>query len=275
MGELTQTQGTAVAMDEEIAQLIAQNERAQKAELAEASSADYILLAKPATKALKRSSDKYIDGLSIDDFYIQKSKTVLGKDLFVVPLMFMTVYNEMDSSDINAKMLGIWAKEQAEQYPLVEGSFYNHKLPNGHILVPSNWVAVELLRYEGGEVTGHLDVEFGVVAYKSTGSRIWRAWKKDVKSRAGSSATLVYHLASEEQHGSKGDWTDIGFTFAGNLLELSKIEAIHCLKKSNELHEAYDKHFIVPLKEVDTKAIESTTAESLASEVAEDDDLAF
>ena len=275
MGELTQTQGTAVAMDEEIAQLIAQNERAQKAELAEASSADYILLAKPATKALKRSSDKYIDGLSIDDFYIQKSKTVLGKDLFVVPLMFMTVYNEMDSSDINAKMLGIWAKEQAEQYPLVEGSFYNHKLPNGHILVPSNWVAVELLRYEGGEVTGHLDVEFGVVAYKSTGSRIWRAWKKDVKSRAGSSATLVYHLASEEQHGSKGDWTDIGFTFAGNLLELSKIEAIHCLKKSNELHEAYDKHFIVPLKEVDTKAIESTTAESLASEIAEDDDLEF
>lgn len=275
MDELTQTPGTAVAMDEEIAQLIAQNERAQKAELAEASSADYILLAKPATKALKRSSDKYIDGLSIDDFYIQKSKTVLGKDLLVVPLMFMTVYNEMDSSDSNAKMLGIWAKEQAEQYPLVKDSFYNHKLPNGHILVPSNWVAVELLRCEGGEVTGHLDVEFGVVAYKSTGSRIWREWKKDVKSRAGSSATLVYHLASEEQHGSKGDWTDIGFTFAGNLLELSKIEAIHCLKKSNELHEAYDKHFIVPLKEVDTKAIESTTAKSLASEVAEYDDLAF
>lgn len=275
MGEISQTNGTTLTMDEELAQLIAQNERAQKAELADSSNIDYITLAKPASKALKRASDKYIEGLGIDDFYIQKSKMNLGKDLFAVPLMFITVYNEMESADLNAKMLGIWAKEQAEQYPLVEGSFYNHKLPNGHILVPSNWVAVELLRYEGGEVTGHLDIEFGVVAYKSTGSRIWRAWKKDVKSRAGSSATLVYHLASEEQHNANHDWTDIGFTFAGNLLEMSKIEAIHCLKKSNQIHEAYDQHFIVPLKEVDIKAIPENTAESLASDVVDDDDLAF
>ena len=235
-----QTEGKELAVnDEELAGLIAQNSKLQEKESeGEGVKADYLLLAKSGSKALKRTEKElFIQGLAIGDIYIQKDKLNLGAEIKVVPLAFITIYNERESADQNAKFFGVWNKEQAVTFPVADGSYFNRQLPNGHILVPVNWVMVSVI--------GHHEIENAVIAFKSTGSRIWKKWKEDAKGRSGSSATLVYRIFEEAYSNDKYDWTDFGFEYVESLLETDKAEAVFCLKKSNAIRESYEKHSLV------------------------------
>lgn len=253
-----------VVSDEELASLVAQNTRLQEKETeGEGVKADYLLLAKPTSKALKRSEkDLYIEGLSIGDIYIQKDKIKLGTELKVVPLSFITLYDERESADRNSKFFGVWNKEQAVTFPVAEGSYFNRQLPNGHILVPKSWVILTVI--------GHHEIENAVIAFKSTGSRIWKKWKEDAKGRSGSSATLVYKIFEETYKNDEYDWTDFGFEYVENLLETDKAEAVYCLKKSNAIREAYKNHTLIGNHDV--KALTKTPVKAYiedASEVTE------
>lgn len=246
MSELNQTEGKEIVVsDEMLAELVAQNSKLQaKENEGEGVKADYLLLAKSGSKALKRTEkDLYIQGLAIGDIYIQKDKLNLGAEIKVVPLAFITIYNERESADPNAKFIGVWNKEQSVKFPVCEGSYFNRQLPNGHILVPINWVMVTVI--------GHHEIENAVIAFKSTGSRIWKKWKEDVKERSSASATLVYKIFEAPYNNDKYDWTDFGFEYVESLLETDKNEALYCLKKSNALREAYEKHTFVADRDVD------------------------
>ena len=235
-----QTEGKEIAVsDEELAGLVAQNTKLQEKESeGEGVKADYLLLAKPNTKALQRSQkDLYIQGLQIGDIFLQKDKKVLGAELKVVPLAFITLYQEKESAAKDANFFGMWNKEQAVTFPVADGSYFNRQLPNGHILVPVNWVMVTVI--------GHHEIENAVIAFKSTGSRIWKKWKEDAKERSSSSATLVYKIHEEAYSNDKYDWTDFGFEYVESLLETDKAEAVYCLKKSNAIRESYEKHALV------------------------------
>ena len=279
---VSQTEEKAVAeiSDEELAQLVAQNSKLQEQEMADGGvQPDYIVLAKPATKALKKSEKElYIPELHIDDFFIQKDKKVLGDRLVVVPLMFMTVYNEKDGTGRDAKFLGKWTQEQATQFPLLEGSYFDRVLPNGHVLSASKWVVVEVLDADfindgkDVKINGHKDLKFAVIAYKSTGSRIWKAWKEDARKRSGASATLVYTLFSDTYENDKGDWTDINFAYTANLLEKSKTEAFYCLKKSNELREAYSKSLLIGKHNIEALTASRAQAQIEDASSVEDSD---
>ena len=238
---MEQTNENAVTQvtDEQLAELVAQNSKLQEQEMADGGvQPDYILLAKTGTKALNpMEKELYVEGLSIGQFFVQKEKINLGKELEVVPLMFITVYNERDSLSRDSKFVGKWSQEQALQFPLVEGSYFDRQLPNGHILTPSNWVVVEVI--------GHREIKLAVIAYKSTGSRIWKSWKEDVRKRSGASATLVYKVFADTYENTKGKWLDVNYAFAGNLLEKDRNEAVFCLRKSNELREAYNKQLLI------------------------------
>ena len=237
----SQTEGKEVAevSDDELKALMNQNAKLQEKENeGDGVKADYILLAKDGCKALKKKeTELYIEGLEEGDIYIQKDKLNLGKELRVVPLAFVTLYNEFEGTGRDAKFVGRWNKEQAVEFPLVEGNNFNRQLPNKHVLVPVNWVMVEVL--------GHKEIENAVVAFKSTGSRIWRKWKEDAKNRSSSSATLVYRIFEEEYENADYEWTDFGFEHDGSLLEEDKNEAVYCLKKSNAIRESYEKHTLV------------------------------
>lgn len=236
-----QTEGKEVAevSDEELASLLAEGKKHQEAENAgDGVKADYILLAKSGTKALKKTqTELYIEGLKIGDFFLQKEKKVLGDTLRVVPLAFITLYQEKADESSDSDFFGVWNKEQAESYPLVDGSYYNRQLDNGHILMPVNWVMVEVL--------GHPEIENAVIAYKKTGSRIWRKWKEDAKPRSGTCATLIYEISAIDVANDKNDWTDIGFEYSGNLLEEDRNMAFKCLKKSNAIRDSYEKHTLI------------------------------
>lgn len=236
-----QTEGKEVAevSDEELKALMDTNAKLQEKENeGDSVKADYLLLAKDGSKALKKKeTELYIEGLEEGDIYIQKDKLNLGKKLKVVPLAFVTLYNEQSGTGKDAQFFGRWNKEQALQFDLVEGNNFNRQLPNGHILVPVNWVMVEVL--------GHKEIENAVIAFKSTGSRIWRKWKEDAKNRSSSSATLIYDIFAEEYENADYEWTDFGFEYDGSLLEQNKNMAVFCLKKSNAIREAYEKNTLI------------------------------
>lgn len=263
---VSQTEGKEIAevSDEEIATLMAQNSKLQEKENeGDGVKADYILLAKVGSKALKKSQKElFIEGLAIGDFYLQKEKVNLGDELKVVPLAFITLYDEVEDKPQNAQFFGVWNKEQAVTYPVADGSYFNRKLPNGHILKPKNWVMVEVL--------GHPEIENAVIAYKSTGSRIWKKWKEDAKQRSQSSATLVYTIKEESYSNDVNEWTDIGFEYAESLLETDKVMAVKCLKKSNNLRESYERHTLIGNHDTKALTAPATTSQAVdSSDVAE------
>lgn len=270
----TEVEGKELAYsEEELAGLLAQSQKLQEKENAgESIKADYLILAKTGTKALQRSQkDKYIQGLQIGDIFIQKDKKILGTEIKVVPLAFITLYMEKESAAQDTKFFGMWNKEQAVTFPVADGSYFNRQLPNGHILVPVNWVCVTVI--------GHHEIENAVIAFKSTGSRIWKKWKEDAKSRSGSSATLVYKIFEEAYTNGKFEWTDFGFEFVGSLLESDKEEAVYCLRKSNAIREAYENATLVGNHDVTALSSRSTVAQITdASEVADsydDEEIGF
>ena len=256
-----QTEGKEVATvsDDELAGLVAQNSKLQEKENAgEGVKADYLYLAKIGSKALKKAEkDLYIKGLQLGNIYIQKDKLNLGSELKVVPLAFITIYNERENASKDAKFFGIWNKEQALQFPVVDDSYFNRQLPNGHILVPVNWVMVSII--------GHHEIENAVIAFKSTGSRIWKKWKEDAKQRSSASATLVYKIFEESYNNEQYDWTDFGFAYDSSLLETDKAEAVYCLKKSNAIRESYEKTTLIGYHD-----ISSLTAPKTATATIED-----
>lgn len=242
----SQTEGKEVAevSQDDLALALAQSKSLQEKENAgDGVKADHLLLAKQGTKALKKSNeDLYIEGLKKGDIFIQKDKINLGKSLDVVPLAFVALYQEKSDATRNAQFFGVWNAEQAKQFDLVEGSYFNRQLPNGHILMPVNWVMVEVI--------GHREIEHAVIAFKSTGSRIWKSWKDDAKSRSETSATLVYTISEGEYDNKEYDWTDFTYDYKCNLLEKDKAEALFCLKKSNAIRETISKNTLVPNHDV-------------------------
>ena len=251
--------------ESELAELMAQSQKLQEKENAgESVKADYLILAKTGTKALQRSQkDLYIQGLQIGDIFLQKDKKVLGAELKVVPLAFITLYQEKENASIDAKFFGMWNKEQAVTFPVADDSYFNRQLPNGHILVPVNWVMVTVI--------GHHEIENAVIAFKSTGSRIWKKWKEDSKNRSSSSATLVYKVFEEAYNNDKFDWTDFGFEYVESLLETDKEEAVYCLKKSNAIREAYEKATLVENHNVSALSAKNQTTALIEDASATED----
>lgn len=268
-----QTEGKEVAevSDDEINALIEQNSKLQEKENAgDGVKADYLLLAKAGTKALsKMNKELYIEGLAQGDIFIQKDKKNLGSSVKVVPLAFVTLYNEKSDDSRDAQFFGVWNKEQASKLPFQEGSNFNHIIPqNGHILVPVNWVLVDVI--------GHPEIENGVVAFKSTGSRIWRQWKEDAKKRSSSSATLVYTLSEEAYENKDFKWTDFKFEFTESLLETDKKQAVLSLKKSNAIRESIEKNTFVgnhDVASVGQTPVSGYIEDASATEEASDDDM--
>ena len=257
----------------ELEALLKQAETLQKQSQEEGVQATYLLLAKSGSKALKKSEkDLYIQDLKFGDIYIQKTKKNLGDTVRVVPLAFISLYNEKDGTGKDAKFYGTWSKQDALQFPSCENVTFNRQLPNGHILVPVNWVCVYL--------PDHPEIENAVVAFKATGIRIWRDWRKDAQENSTACATLVYNLCAGDYGNYDYNWTDFSFNLAGNLLESDKLTALKTLKKSNEIQEAVQSNTFAPKHTVtptEVKVIEiNANPKALASQVIEetsDDDL--
>jgi hypothetical protein len=135
-----------------------------------------------------------------------------------------------------------------------------------------NWVCVSI-------VSNH-EIENAVIAFKSTGSRIWKKWKEDAKTRSDTSAVLVYDIFEGAYSNANYEWTDFDFKYRANLLETDKKEALYCLKKSNAIRESYEKatfvanHDIASLKSAKT-SVPQIEDVSETEETTDDEEYGF
>lgn len=237
----------------------------------------FISLAQKLTKAVDEDNELYIEGLQPKDFFVQAKKLKLGKKIRVVPLRFVSVFNEMTGTGDDAKFVGIWRKKDAERYDLAPGSYFDRELPNGNVLRPATWMLVFL--------PDHPDIENPVITFKSTGQRTVKDIKKAIESNGtkGISCSLELELVAKNVDDGKGHtWLGIGWEIIDKLfsVEDGKLKfytpyAEKCLLTANEL-DAADKAslLIQPRGGADSRAGESGASEedNLDDNLDDDDD---
>lgn len=264
---------TAIAPKRDLAALAAKANAAKDADAATRSAdgvnVQFISLCQSQAKALDEDDALHIPGIKQKDFYIQAKKIRFGPRLTVVPLAFLTVYTEYSQSGNNGKFLGIWHKEDALQYPLCVGHFFNRELPNGHELRPAHWVLVYL--------PDHPEIERAVITFKSTGNKVAKAWNKEVDAR-GTSCQLIYELSSKGVSNDSGKWNEVTYDFQGYVYETEpKFKIIEdyaeeVIEKSLEYNTQYQKGVLVPRRAAGAMNSQRVLPGTSPFEEADDDD---
>lgn len=166
----------------------------------------FLSLCQSGARALKEEyDDLYMPELKPRDFYIQSRKIILGKKLRVVPVLFLSVYNELAPAKTPKglpKFVGVWHKDDAAPYDLKFGSYFDKELPNGNILQPVTWVICYL--------PAHPELENVVLTFKSTAQKVARAWRKDLDANGYKSHEAVCVLSSKvETNDSDQSWYQV------------------------------------------------------------------
>ena len=180
---------------------------------------NYLSLCQSMTKAKKKSyPDLYIKDLKDGDFFLQNKKLILGESVDFVPLAFFQIYQEyVTDPQVNkdAKMVGIWTPEDAEQLDPQFGKQWNRETLDGHILCPAWWVF--------GYLPDFPEEERVVITFKSTGNKVGRAWFKDASKAAPDTPfSLVYELTSTEEVNGNNSWGKIVPTLKSRVFTLDK-----------------------------------------------------
>lgn len=225
-----------MAINETLLAKINKGKELESAERAGTTKVNYISLAKAGVKALDpTAADRYIPGLAIGDYYCANAKKNLGKDLKVIPLAFLSLFNEMTSTGTDGKLVGVWTYEDGVKNNLLPGSYYNRELPNGNVLMPVQWVLVYLPDFP--------EIENAVITFKATGTKVARNWKKDAQGRSELTSTLLYHLTFENVSNDKNTWLEIKPVFDGETINLETGEAAEYAEKVIDLSNNYREQF--------------------------------
>lgn len=224
--------------DEDIVNLaMSAAEREQNARAKSGMNATFISLCQQGATALKKKEKNFIEGLEEEMFYVQNKRLVLGKELLVVPLAIVEVFNEM-TDEKKPKFLGVWSQEDGEQYDLAAGDYYKRELPNGNMLHPCTWILCFLPEYP--------ELERCVISFKSTARKVATAWRKDIDSRGGNPAQLEYILTAGDESNASGDWYKIEFEFSREIFKIEDGKFVPKVKYAREavlLQDAYTKAY--------------------------------
>lgn len=235
----------------------------------------FISLAKTGTQALlEENAELYVEGLQLKEFFVQSTKTRLGKKLRVIPLYFLSVYNEMTSLDTKtSKFVGVWRKQDAEKFDLAPGNYFDRELPNGNYLRPATWMMLYL--------PDHPEIENPVITFKSTGQRIVKNIQKAIKANGDISCSVELELVAEMQKNDHGQsWYDIGWEITDRTFEVMKDGSVKlyapyaekCLVTAKELAEADKASLIVAQRSAGASKQDSSGASSDDDDDDYDDD---
>ena len=164
----------------------------------------FVSLASEKCQAMDEdNTSMYIEGLKKGDLYCQSKKVNFGKNLKVIPLVFIPVYNHYSDMSQSPKFIGTVSKSDGDRLPLLDIEFAGGKknfsireCSDGSVLKPAFWVPILLPDFP--------DIKDAVVTFKSTGNALCKAWKKDVKARGGLTASHMYTLGYETQKSADG-----------------------------------------------------------------------
>lgn len=150
----------------------------------------WITLVDPTSNILVEGEQNYIKGAKARDFVITSRKLRLGQALDATIIGMFKVYAEVEPA-VNkgdmAKTVGYWHPADAEQVPL-EGNF-DRPLANGHVLQPVHWVFLYL--------HDNPDIEGLVLAFRSTGNKIYTQLEKLVKGNSTIAPELRFTIGSQ------------------------------------------------------------------------------
>lgn len=150
----------------------------------------WITLVDPTSNILVEGEQNFIKGAKARDFVVTSRKLRLGQTLDATIIGMFKVYAEVEPA-VNkgdmAKTVRYWHPADAEQVPL-EGNF-DRPLSNGHVLQPVHWVFLYL--------HDNPDIEGLVLAFRSTGNKIYTQLEKLVKGNSTIAPELRFTIGSQ------------------------------------------------------------------------------
>jgi hypothetical protein len=245
------------------------------------SSNSFISLVQGNTGILKPDNKAYIKGVKLYDYAIPKSKLRLGPTLDVTVLGIFKLYTEREQeknkSDL-PKTVSFWMPEDAEQIPLMPGSNFDRRLPNGNILQVTHWAFVYLHK--------HPEIEDALIAFQSLGNRVNTELRKEISARSELCTELRFTVGKQPIQSASNDTTNYypKFEVSGQNFEfkdgkvvllkdgLSEEELVEVLRRSSVLHEEYANKRMVAKKNLEAIVGSAPRPALPAAEYVEEED---
>jgi hypothetical protein len=139
----------------------------------------FITLVQGNSGILLPDDPRYIKGVKLHDYVIASKKLRIGPTLDITVLGMFKLYEERVKKDRDNEMattVGFWMPDDAMQVPIGKGEIFARPLPNGNILMPVHWVYVYLHDFP--------DIDDGLIAFRSTGNRVYTALEKLIKAES-------------------------------------------------------------------------------------------
>lgn len=178
----------------------------------------FILIAQKNSKVTDEDEEVYIDGLELGELYVMQDKLRLGKQLDVVPLMYIKAFGEYALDEKNPKapptFLGVWHEEDAMYFPIKENTYFDRELPNGNVLRPIRWIPVFIPDYP--ELT---DI---ALAFKSDANKIADSWFKDALSRGIGLFSSLYTIKTEIVKRDTFKWYQLVPVFKAPIISMAQ-----------------------------------------------------
>ena len=257
-----------VSDDAEMLALLEANEVLNNAEASDGANVSFISLAKEGCKALDEDDPEFfIKDLKVKEYYIGKMKTRLGQNLKVVPLAFLNLFNQFSEAGNDGVFQGIWQYKEGDSFPLLMGSYYDRELPNDSgILKPVIWIPVYLPDFP--------DIVNPVITFKVTGTKVAKAWKKEIQGMGYLTTQCLYSLGVQKVKGtgsfSSKSWLEVLPTFVETIfektakgVEITQDYAKTVIEASNTVRQSYFDGTLVPSRigTVGSLAIEDNSSD--------------
>ena len=202
-GKNTKTVQKSSSVDE-LSALAASNREMEAIERAKAgSNLSFISLATPRSTALDKNAPSFIKGAKPFDYVIPGKKINLGAKLDATILGMFKVYSEVTPKRKEgemAKTIQFWMPDDAIQFPIMMGSYFDRELPSGNLLQPGHWVFLYL--------HDHPEIDDGLISFRSVGNTFYKELEKLVKAESEVCTELRFSITYREKYNDSYKKTD-------------------------------------------------------------------
>jgi hypothetical protein len=152
----------------------------------------FITLVQGNSGVLLPDDPRHIKGVKLHDYVISAKKLRLGPVLDITVLGMFKLYEERAKKDKDNEMaatVGFWMPDDAANVPIGKGEIFARPLPSGNILMPVHWVYVYLHDFP--------DIDDGLIAFRSTGNRVYTALEKLIKAESSLCTELRFKVGKQ------------------------------------------------------------------------------
>jgi len=243
----------------------------------------FITLVTKMSGVLDENSPTYMKGVKLRDYVITSKKVVVSDKRQCIDATIIGMFKlyaetkKKESENEIAPTVSFWMPEDAQQFPILPGSYFDRGLPNGNILQPVHWVFLYL--------HDHPEIEDALISFRSKGNSIYVQLAKEVIAASSVCTELRFEISSQGLRNEKYKKTDYYplFTIVGHNYTLTdggvtkakdsnvdKATLAEILTRSKKVYEDYKNMKLVAKK--NTQALLGGSGRPAISAGYEDDD---